>query len=138
MRSLFTCQKARDDEPFRDIKTELKTVSLGVHPETYEEITSCVVVESEAPIKQEVLKDTQQDVFDILGDDTLDYTAWKNVVIEQLHVSKMTFDRAKNELLAKGYVQKVKIEGKKHDHYCKVIITDQGDPSTAGSEEAHE
>src|SRR5579885_22891 len=131
---LFTCQKARDDEPFRDIKTELKTVSIGTHPDTYEDITSCIVVESQEPIKQEGLKDTPQAVLDILGDDILDYTAWKKAVMEALHISEATFNRAKTELIAKKFVEKAKVDGQRHDHYRKVSPVEQEEPTIAGSE----
>lgn len=43
---LFTSQKARDDEPFRDIRLELKQIILGTDPETLEPITSCVMVDT--------------------------------------------------------------------------------------------
>jgi len=40
------CEKPRDSEPFPDIKLQLEIIPLGVHPQSLEPITSCVVVAS--------------------------------------------------------------------------------------------
>jgi hypothetical protein len=117
---LFTCQKARDDEPFSPIKTELKQVTLYTDPVTLETVTSCVVVESEAPIKQLGLKDTAQNIFDLLGDTPRSYTDWKKEAMDALHISKATFDRYRDELLAKQYIEKCKVDGIKFEQYRKV------------------
>ena len=77
---LFRCMKARDAEPFRDIRTELKSVFLSVDPNTREMITSCVVTPAVLPVKElrDGLKDVEQNILDILGERTLAYTEWQN------------------------------------------------------------
>lgn len=116
---LFCCQKSRDDEPFSDIKTEMKQITLYVDPDTLEEITSNVVIPSEAPIKAEGLKDTTQNVLDILGDRELIHSDWQKECTETLRISPSTFDRARRELMNKNYIEKYKPSGQKVDHYKK-------------------
>lgn len=123
---LFTCQKSRDDEPFRDIKTELQRIVLSVNQDTGEDVTSCVVVESSEPIKPEGLKDTAQNILDLLGNNTYGSEEWKKIVNNELHISAATFERYKKELLSKHYIRKVRVEGKAYEQYCKVDTTSEG------------
>jgi len=116
---IIASQKARDDEPFRDIKTELKQVDLYMDADSLEPVTSCVPIFSEAPVKQPGLKDVPQNALDILGDEVLSYTAWKKAVMEALHISKPTFDRARDDLLAKGYIAKRKMDGERYEGYAR-------------------
>lgn len=116
---LFCCQKTRDDEPFSDIKTELKQITLSTNPETLESVTSCVVVASESPIKTEGLKDTAQNILDILGDRSLLFTDWQKECTDTLKISKATFERYRGELSKKGYIEKHIPDGQKIYHYHK-------------------
>jgi hypothetical protein len=116
---IFSCKKARDREEFSDIKTELKQVTLYTDTQTLEPVTSVVIVASETPIKTPGLKDTIQNVLDILGDRSLLYSEWQKECTKTLKISTATFSRSRTELENKGYVHKYKPEGQRVDHYRK-------------------
>lgn len=120
---LFCSQKARDDEPFSDMKTELKQITLYTDQESLEDITSCVVVPSEAPIKQEGLKDTPQNILNILGDRSLLYTDWKKECLAAIKIAPVTFDRHREMLVTKKYVEKYTPPGEVVDHYRKMPLS---------------
>ena len=119
---LFRCMKARDAEPFRDIRMELKSVVLSIHPDTREMVTSCVVIPAEIPVKEphDGLKDVEQNILDILGDRCLAYTEWQNESMKDLSISSATFSRVRTVLENKGLVGKTKVEGKRFDVYRQV------------------
>jgi AAA domain len=112
-------QKTRDDELFGDIKTELKQITLYINEETFEPVTSCVVVASESPLKSEGLKDTAQNVLDILGNRSLIFSDWQKECIDMLKISKATFERYRVELSKKEYIEKYVPENHKVYHYRK-------------------
>lgn len=92
-----------------------------------------------APIKQPGLKDTTQNILDLLGDDTRSYTDWKKEAMAALHIAKVTFDRARDELIAGKYIEKCKTDGVKFEQYRKVRLSaatsSRRDPETeAGNE----
>ena len=120
---LFCSQKTRDDEPFSDIKTELKQIVLYTDDETLEEVTSCVVVASETPIKSEGLRATVQDVLDILSTASLIHSDWQKECVETLKISTATFERCRRELTNKGHIEKYKPQASKVDHYRRVITS---------------
>jgi AAA domain len=119
---LFRCMKARDTEPFRDIRTELKPIVLSIHPETREMVTSCVVVPAKTPVKEprDGLKDVEQNILDILDERMLAYTEWQNESMKDLSISSATFSRARTVLENKGLVGKTKVEGKRFDVYRQI------------------
>jgi AAA domain len=119
---LFRCMKARDTEPFRDIRTELKPVLLSINPETREMVTSCVVIPAEVPVKEphDGLKDVEQNILDILGDRFLAYTEWQNESMKDLSISSATFSRARTVLENKGLVGKMKVAEKRFDVYRQI------------------
>jgi archaellum biogenesis ATPase FlaH len=120
---LFCCDKPRDDEPFKDIKTELKQVVLYMDQETLETISSCVVVLSQQTIQVDGLRDTPQNCLDILGDRTLSYTVWMKECVDSLKISKATFDRTRDELVSKDYVKKYRPDDARFDQYCSSITS---------------
>jgi hypothetical protein len=119
---LFRCMKARDAEPFRDIRIELKPIVLSIHPKTREMVTSCVVVPAEIPVKEphDGLKDVEQNILDILGERMLAYTEWQNESMKDLSISSATFSRGRTVLENKGLVGKTKVEGKRFEVYRQV------------------
>lgn len=124
---LFCSKKARDEDLFGDIRTELKQVTLYVKEDTLQPVTSCVVVPSEKPSKSNGLNDIAQNMLDLLGDTPLSYTDWLKEATEALHIAKTTFNRYRDELLAKGHAEKCKVDGVKFEQYRKAIgdIDDQ-------------
>lgn len=117
---LFCSKKTRDDEPFRDIKTELKQISLDTHPDTLEPITSCVIIASEQALRSDGLKDMAQNVLDILGDRSLLFSDWQKECLDILKISKATFERYRAELSKKKYTEKYIPDGHRIYHYRKV------------------
>ncbi len=120
---LFRCMKARDSEPFRDIRTELKSVVLYTDPKTLETTTSCIVTTSVMPEKvpRDGLKDVEQNILDILGERQLAYTEWQNESIKELSISTATFSRVRTTLENKGMIAKVKKEGKRFEAYHRIV-----------------
>ncbi len=118
---LFRCMKARDAEPFDDIRTELKSVVLSIDPETREVVTSCVVIPSlsASPPVHEGLSDIEKNIFDLLGEEARTYTDWKKECLKELGIAKATFDRKRDLLLNKGLVRKVQMPGKVYEGYQK-------------------
>lgn len=118
---LFRCMKARDAEPFSDIRTELKSVLLAIHPETRELITSCVVISplNPTPSLQDGLSDIEKNIFDLLGDGTRTYTDWKKECLKEFGIAKATFDRKRDLLLNKGLIERVQMPGKVYEGYQK-------------------
>lgn len=86
---LFRCMKARDSEPFRDIRTELRSVILYTDPDTLETVTSCVAVPSITPERapRNGLKDIEQNILDILGERKMAFTEWQNESTTELKIS---------------------------------------------------
>lgn len=121
---IFSCQKARDDEPFSDIRTDLKQVMLYINPVTLEPVTSCVVVECEKPAREEGLPDTAQNILDLLDDSGMSFSEWKKVVCSELKVSSATFERYIKLLQAKKYVGKTRLDGDRFDKYVKTPLGD--------------
>lgn len=115
-------QKTRDDDPFSDIKTELKQITLYINEENSEPVTSCIVVTSEQPPKTEGLKDIAQNVLDILGDRSLLFTDWQKECIDILKISKATFERYRAELSKMEYIEKYIPENHKVYHYRRKLI----------------
>jgi DNA-binding MarR family transcriptional regulator len=115
---LFTSQKARDDEQFGDIRTELRQVVLRTD-EYGESVTSCVIVDAETPEKlvTQGLSDTEQDCLSILGDRYMASTEWQDECVKELKISTATFSRHQKKLKTKGYVVKCKVEGKRFEVY---------------------
>lgn len=128
---LFHSQKARDDEPFNDIRTELKQVTLYVKEDTLQPVTSCVVVPSETPSKGDALHDVAQNILDLLGDTPRSYTDWSKEAMKALGISKATFDRYKRLLEAKNHIEKCKVDGVKYEQYRKKEDTSEN-PSREG------
>jgi KaiC/GvpD/RAD55 family RecA-like ATPase len=121
---LFTSQKARDDEPFSDIRTELKSINLYYDEEEQDFVTSCVTVLcSDGIVKAADLSDVEQNILDILGDSYLGFSEWEKECIKEMKIAAKTFDRARKKLLDKGYVRKQKIENKRFEMYCAVDKT---------------
>jgi AAA domain len=118
---LFRCMKARDAEPFRDIRMELQSVVLSLHPDTRELVTSCVVTPATPPTKalHEGLGDIEKNIFDLLGDEVKTYTEWKKECIKEIGIAKATFDRKRDVLLNKGLIEKVQMPGKAYEGYQK-------------------
>lgn len=116
---LFRCMKARDSEPFRDIRTELKSIVLYTDPETLETITSCVVTTSATPEREKgnELKDVEQNIFDILGERSLTNTEWQKECISDLKISERTFSRALKVLNNKALIKKIPIPGRRFEGY---------------------
>lgn len=120
---LFRCIKARDAEPFGDIRTELKSVVLSIDPETREIITSCVVTTAAHSTKtlHEELGDIEKNIYDLLGDEAKTYTEWKKECIKEIGIAKATFDRKRDVLLNKGLIEKVQMPGKAYEGYQKQV-----------------
>jgi SpoVK/Ycf46/Vps4 family AAA+-type ATPase len=130
---IISSEKARDDDLFRKIKVELKSINLYFDEDEQDFITSCVVVESSAPIKQPGLKDVTQNILDLLGDDVRSYTDWRKESTEALGIAKATFDRAREELEAGGYIEKCKVDGVRFDRYRKVKPSQSSNATTSES-----
>ena len=118
---LFRCMKARDADPFGDIRTQLKSVVLSIDPEMRETITSCVVIPASNPTTRlhEGLSDIEKNLFDLLGDEVRTYTDWKKECLKELGIAKATFDRKRDSLLNKGLIEKVQLPGKAYEGYQK-------------------
>lgn len=56
---IMRCEKQRDGQYFPDIKLQLEVVELGIHPHTYEPITSCVLVGNDTPTRKEAQTEMQ-------------------------------------------------------------------------------
>jgi KaiC/GvpD/RAD55 family RecA-like ATPase len=119
---LFRCMKARDAEPFGDIRTELKPIILSIDPKTREMVTSCVVIPSPGslPQPQEGLSDIEKNIFDLLGEEIRTYTDWKKECLKELGIAKATFDRKRDILLNKGLIRKTQLPGKVYEGYQKM------------------
>ena len=98
-------EKTRDDEGFPDIYLELKTITAYAHPETGEFITSCVVVTTEAPPKEDTIsKNTsEKKMYYLLVGKSLTYTEWWEQGVE-LGIGK--------ERTVKGYIAALERAGK--------------------------
>jgi AAA domain len=120
---LFRCMKARDAEPFRDIRTQLQSVVLSIDPQTREMVTSCVVAPAATSEKasHEGLGDIEKNIFDLLGDGIKTYTEWKKECLKEIGIAKATFDRKRDVLLNKGLIEKVQMPGKAYEGYQKRI-----------------
>ncbi len=118
---LFRCMKARDAEPFGDIRTELKSVILSIDPDTREIISSCVVTTAAHSTRtfHEELGDIEKNIYDLLGDEAKTYTEWKKECIKEIGIAKATFDRKRDVLLNKGLIEKVQMPGKAYEGYQK-------------------
>jgi KaiC/GvpD/RAD55 family RecA-like ATPase len=119
---IISSEKARDDEPFKDIRMELKSVNLYYDEENQDFITSCVTVPyADTPVKANDLKDGPRNALDILGDRHLSHSEWQKECIKELGISTSTFDRYIKELLKKGYIRKGKTNGKVYEVYHAVV-----------------
>ena len=122
---VLTCEKARDDEPFGDIRTELKSVQIGFNEEAQATITSCVAVMCETEERpKNKLSDTEQNILDLLGDQHLPANEWLKECEKELKIKSATFYRAIKKLQNENIVKKCKILGKKIEGY-KAIKTEK-------------
>src|SRR6266571_390017 len=110
---LFSSQKARDDEPFGDIRIELKTVNLYADPETGEWLTSCVIADCEQAEPEKFVPQTQKQVLEILkAHGQLTCAQWLKHCASVYQMSETTFYRLRGivekEGLATTTAEKVK------------------------------
>jgi KaiC/GvpD/RAD55 family RecA-like ATPase len=125
---VLKCEKQRDGAEFADIHLELKIVSPYAHPVTGENITSCVVTRSDAPV-QDALSPKQRQCLDLLCDG-LTFAEWYKFVKDQISISEKTLIRYRDDIfLARGLISKKEQEGK-HATYWKT--------SSLSSVEEHE
>src|SRR2546423_243115 len=114
---VLSCNKQRDAEQFADIHLELKVIPLYAHPETGETITSCVVVPSDAPLKND-LNPKQRQCLDLLVSG-LTLGEWcKFVEDANVGVSRRTLERFRDLFEEKGLIERKENQGK-HDTYIK-------------------
>lgn len=119
---LFRCLKARDAEPFEDLRLSLQSLVLAPDTSTREVITSCVVVAAPqtASSSPDGLGDLEKTMLDLLGEETRTYTDWKKACLQELGIAKATFERKRDLLLHKGVVRKVRVPGKVYEGYQRV------------------
>jgi RecA-family ATPase len=90
---LLHCEKQRDGAYFDDIKLALHRVELGLHPQTLEMRSSCVVVASETTSRE--IDDEQQEREKMLNvlriHKTLSTNKWKAISTKELGVSHRGF-----------------------------------------------
>jgi AAA domain len=114
---LLKCEKQRDGAPFADIHIELKIISPYAHPVTGANITSCVVVQSDAPVL-ETLGSKQQQCLDLLADG-MTLAEWQKLIKGQMSISDRTVERYRDLFESKGLIRKKEVEGK-HPTYWHV------------------
>jgi hypothetical protein len=91
---IFSCQKNRDNDPFSDIRTELKSVTIYVDEETGQDITSCVVVDSETEAPPPETPATQRNMLEILhAHGKLNTSQWAKRCKDVHQISEPTFYR---------------------------------------------
>jgi KaiC/GvpD/RAD55 family RecA-like ATPase len=111
-------EKDRDGAGFADIHLELKIVSPYAHPITGEDITSCVVVTSDAPVT-DGLAPKQRQCLD-LHFDGMTFAEWYQIVKDNISMSEKTLIRYKDLFLDKGLLVKTEVDGK-HPIYHKKL-----------------
>ena len=115
---ILKCEKQRDGEPFGDIHLELKIVSPYAHPITGENIVSCVVAVSDAPV-QDGLSPKQRQCLDLLCDG-MTFAEWYKFVKDQVSISEKTLIRYRDDIfIERGLIAKDEQEGK-HPTYRRI------------------
>ena len=110
-------EKDRDGAGFDDIHLELKIVSPYAHPVTGEDITSCVVITSDAPVS-DGLNPKQRQCLDLLCDG-MTFAEWYKLVKDNVGVSEKTLIRYRDDIfIERGLLVKEEHEGK-HPTYCR-------------------
>jgi KaiC/GvpD/RAD55 family RecA-like ATPase len=107
---ILKCEKQRDAEGFPDIHVELKIISPYAHPVTGEDITSCVVVLSDAPV-MDTLGSKQQQCLDLLANG-MTFAEWYQIVKDNVSVSEKTLTRYRDLFIDKNLVTKDEGQGK--------------------------
>lgn len=114
---LLKCEKQRDAEGFLDIHLELKIVSPYAHPVTGEFITSCVVVQSDQPMQEE-LHPKQRQCLDLLANG-MTLGDWQKLVEKHVGVSRRTLERFRDLFEEKGLIERRSNAGKYDTYYRK-------------------
>jgi KaiC/GvpD/RAD55 family RecA-like ATPase len=115
---VLKCEKQRDGAEFADIHLELKIVSPYAHPVTGEDITSCVVTRSDAPV-QDALSPKQRQCLDLLTDG-LTLAEWFKFVKDNTNIASVrTLERYRDLFEERGLIRRKESQGK-HDTYWRV------------------
>ncbi len=115
---ILRSEKDRDGAGFADIHLELKIVSPYAHPVTGEDITSCVVITSDAPV-QDDLSPKQRQCLDLLCDG-LTLTEWFALVKDNTNIASIrTLERYRDVFETKMIIERKEAQGK-HDTYWRV------------------
>jgi hypothetical protein len=102
---LFSSQKARDDEMFKDIRTELKQVTLHYDAETLEPVTSCVVVDTEQPEPEKATPEIQINMLRLLKAHVkLTCNQWQKYSEETHQITRATFYRVRSIVEREGLI----------------------------------
>lgn len=125
---LFSSQKARDDEPFGDIRTELKQVQLYADHETGEWVTSCVVTDCDKAEPEKSALQTQKQVKQVLeilkAHGQLTCTQWLKHCVATYKMSERNFYRFRADVEQEGLVTMATNSNKARGaYYC---LTDKG------------
>jgi len=88
------CEKQRDSDYFKDFLVELEVIDLGINEKTYEPITSCVMVLSQA--KLPIVERAEQEraaMLNLLREHiTLSQRAWTDLCNKELGISRKPFE----------------------------------------------
>lgn len=115
---VLKCEKQRDGAEFADIHLELKVVSPYAHPVTGEDITSCVVARSDAPVQKD-LNPKQRQCLDLLCDG-MTFAEWYKFVKDNVGTSEKTLIRYRDDIfIERGLIVKDEQEGK-HPTYRRI------------------
>lgn len=121
---LFSSQKARDDEPFEDIRTELKQVPLYADPETGEWITSCVVADCNRAEPEKIVPQVQKQLLEILkAHGQLTCSQWLKHCATTYQMPDRTFYRLRANVEEEGLVATTEKGKARGAYYC---LTDKG------------
>jgi hypothetical protein len=121
---VFSSQKARDDEPFSPIRTELKQVTIGTDADG-QPVTSCVVTDCDQPEPEKVVPQTQTQVLEILkAHGKLTCSQWIKHCSTACQMSDRSFYRVRDSLAKDGFI--TPLSEKVNGRSVYYILTDKG------------
>ena len=122
---LFCCKKSRDDEPFDDIRTLLKRVTVAVEEDTARPITSCVIVDCDQPEPEPVTPDEQMKLLGILdAHGRLTCGQWQRLSQEVHQISRATFYRLRSVLVQEDCI--IALDAKNNGKSLSYALSEKG------------
>jgi len=122
---IISSQKTRDDEPFSDIRVEMKQVIISVDDVTAQTKTSCVIVATEQPEPEKTTPEAQRQMLEVLKlNKQLTTERWGKLCLEVHKITRATFYRNLKTLTREELIVPVdeKLNGKSL-HYA---LTEKG------------